>query len=341
MRRRALRTCRYSFGPGIELRLSAKPSVARHYEAEYGHPSDANAGADPDVEVVFDGAPSGSDEGPRIEGGHKTVRWRVSLGSRAEPPLQARIALGGTPRSFALSLVQGYFVEPLLSIAAAVRGCVFVPAAAFGGDGAILIMGRSGSGKTSLSARALSSGREVLGDDQVILDHAGALWPFPRRMRFYSDLRRTAPAAFRALPRRHRAGLVGRRLVRSLSRDFVAPPIKVPPALLGPTPGGGPIPLRAVALIDRDARVSELGAEGLDGEAAAAVAVELLDQQRALLRELRSPTWSEAIERARARELATLKASFEARPCERVRVPSGWPAPRALEALGAHFSITG
>lgn len=332
----------YSFGPGVELRLTGTGAMAGHYDAEYGSPSDAPRGGDPDVDVVFGNPPTDFEEGGRIEGGHKTVRWRVSLGGRAEPPLHAHIALGGAPRSFALSLTQGYVVEPLLSIAAAFRGCVFVPAAALRrGEGAVLIMGRSGSGKTSLSARALSAGREVLGDDQVILDRSCALWPFPRRMRFYSDLPRTAPGAYRRLPRRLRAGLVARRVVRSLSRGFVAPPIRVPPALLGPAPAGGPLPLRSVALIDRRASVDEPRVERIEGGAAAGLAVELLDQQRAHLRELQSSAWSDALQRAHREEVEILTGCFEACSCERVTIPATWAAPRALDALMRHFSAPG
>jgi hypothetical protein len=81
---------------------------------------------------------------PTLHGGHKTVNWRIELGSPEEPSLNAAIELRGAPRSFGLSLVQGYFVEPLLSLAAAREGSVLLPCAAIATDeGLLLLLGRS------------------------------------------------------------------------------------------------------------------------------------------------------------------------------------------------------
>ncbi|HVF79946.1 MAG TPA: hypothetical protein VNA28_16760, partial [Solirubrobacteraceae bacterium] len=190
---------RYRFLPGVDLRLTGDRTTARHYAAEYAGAEVADDGSAVALDVRF--APAAPSDGVRIEGGHKTARWTVTAPAPAGGPLRAGIELRGRPRFFGLSLVQGYFVEPLLSVAVARAGHVLLPSAAIGEEGGVLvIMGSSGTGKSSLSARALAAGRPVLGDDQILLDGAGDCRRFPRRMRFYSDLPQTAPAAFARLP---------------------------------------------------------------------------------------------------------------------------------------------
>jgi len=79
-----------------------------------------------------------------VEGRHKTVGWRLALSGPDERPLGASIAVRGRPRFVVVSLAQGYFVEPMISMASARVGHVVVPSAAIAeGDGALLLVGAS------------------------------------------------------------------------------------------------------------------------------------------------------------------------------------------------------
>ena len=105
---------RFAYGPGIALSLSAKPSIMGHFRAEYKSAAVPSEGdpADVDVEFVRHVEPA---DGLSVRGGYKTARWRVVLSTPGEHPLRAQIAIAGAPLSFGLSLVQGYFVEPLIA----------------------------------------------------------------------------------------------------------------------------------------------------------------------------------------------------------------------------------
>src|SRR5205823_3454595 len=98
---------RFDFGRGVTLEVRGPRGVRHHFAAEYG--AMRSDGATPMTVVSFRGAADEEQER------HKTVRWRVELGDPGEEPLTARLQVGGRPRSFALSLLQGYVVEPLLA----------------------------------------------------------------------------------------------------------------------------------------------------------------------------------------------------------------------------------
>ena len=137
--------------------------------------------------------------------GYRSLRWRVALDPLGDGPLRATIDLRGAPRSFGLSLLQGYVVEPLLGLLAPAAGHVLLPAAAVASEGGtLLLIGRSRSGKSSLVARAAAAGTAVLGDDHVLVGQDGCR-AFPRRLRLYPDVAETAPAALASLPARTRA----------------------------------------------------------------------------------------------------------------------------------------
>ena len=340
----ALDARRYAFAADLRVLVRGGPQVTRHFDAEYGR---AATGAGP-AEVVteirfgFDGVvPSGS---PRrvVRGGHKSVRWVVALSEPDSRPLESAINLRGRPRALGLSLIQGYFLEPLVSLGAARAGQVLVPSAAFAEDhDATLLMGPSGSGKSTLSVRALAAGRTVLGDDQVLLDAAARCSPFPRRMRFYSDLAHTAPSAYTCLGRRTRAALRARGVVKSLTRGFVAPSLPVDASALGQAGLPPALPLRRAVVIERVGGIPGVTVAPCPVEEAVAHAVDLLDQQRAHLRAATDRRWIAAIEAVRATETATLWSAFERVPVERYAVPREWGAPRAIGALAARLRVEG
>jgi hypothetical protein len=324
---------RYAFYPGIDVRVDGPGYVRRHFRREYGEASAEDAGP-PSLEVLFarslpDGTEAAADR-------YKTVRWRVALSDPAGARLHATVAMTGRPRSFGLSLLQGWLVEPLLSLVAARAGQVLLPAAALeSGDGALALMGASGAGKTSVSIRALAAGRGIIGDDQFLLDERGRCRRLPRRLRLYSDVPLTAPEAFAGLPARTRSALRGREALRRLSRGAARPSLPVHVAMLG-RPLTGPLELRRLVLIERRTGLEDLKSAEADTDAGVRQALELLDAQRARLP--RGDGWDEALVEARDAEQRTLTAALAGVPVEQLSLPAAWPAPKAVsrlaEALG-------
>ncbi|HEX8157520.1 MAG TPA: hypothetical protein VF526_09050 [Solirubrobacteraceae bacterium] len=326
---------RFSFPTGVDLRLAGDRAARRHFAAEYAGAAAPDDGSVPSLEVRFVRT---SPAGPRIEGGHKTARWSVLAPAAASGSLRAAIALRGRPRFFGLSLVQGYFVEPLLSIAVARAGAVLLPSAAIGEDGgALVIMGSSGTGKSSLSARALAAGRTVLGDDQILLDGDGCCWRFPRRMRFYSDLAQTAPAAYARLPPSARRQLQARKVAKVLSRGFVRPSFAIQATQIGARAPTGPLALRRVVLLERSDEATQLTEEPAAVHVAVAHGLELLAEQRARLGAGEDPGWPALLQGAAALERQTLSAALGEARVTRICVPRGWSAPLAIAAMAAHL----
>jgi hypothetical protein len=325
----------YQLGPSLRLRICGGRGPLRHFAAEYAG-AEARSPGEADVEIRFTG-----DEGPgpAARGGYKTVSWRVALADPADGRLHAAIALRGRPRSFALSLVQGFFVEPLLSIAAARTETVLLPSAGIEEHGgALVLLGRSRSGKSTLAARALADGRGLLGDDQVLVEPSGLCRPFPRRLRVYGDLRRTAPDTYRRLAAPVRAGLLGRTVVARLTGGYVAPPVRVRPAALGQLnlPGGAPV--TRIVLVERsDGSTLEHSPLGIDE--AVASALEILGEQRARLHAAGGAAWRGRLEETRRLEAAVLASAWSRTSLSRLRVPRPWAAPDAIRLLARELGL--
>lgn len=338
----------FRFAHDLTLRVVGDRSAVRHARREYGA-AEAIGIATPDVEIRFgSGGPAGGDAaalargdtGTVGRGGHKTVAWRVRLGDPVTTPLEAAIRTSGWPASFARSLVQGYVVEPLLSIAAARRGMVLLPGAGIVLDrGLTLLLGRSRAGKSTLAARSLAAGRIVLGDDQLFVDGDCTAWPFPRSLRFYPDLERTAPTAWGRLPPRARLALRIRGAVASASRGFIRPSLAVPAAALGTGQLSGPGSIDRIILIERDADRAALVTEPSSTEAAMDWAAELLREQRERLVRLGGSHWEAAIERTAAEERLILGGAFAGVHVERLAIPRAWDAATAVDATARLLSI--
>jgi hypothetical protein len=326
---------RFAFRTGVDLRFAGDRTAQRHFAAEYEGAAVPDDGSLPSLDVRFVRAPPA---GPRIDGRYKTARWSVCAPAAEFGSLRAAIALHGRPRFFGLSLVQGYFVEPLLSIAVARAGAVLLPSAAIGEDGgALVIMGGSGTGKSSLSARALAAGRPVLGDDQILLDGDARCWRFPRRMRFYSDLAQTAPAAYSRLSASARRQLQARKLAKLLSRGFVRPSFAVHATEIAGGAVHGPLALRRVVLLERSREATQLTEQPVGTELAVAHGLTLLAEQRVRLRDSADPAWAAALAGAAALERETLSAALGGLSVTRISVPHGWSAPRAITELAAQL----
>lgn len=330
----------YLFAGAVRLRVRGNGRVLRHFDAEYGEAA-APAG-DPDVDVRIrwgtrlDPVPGGS----VVTGGHKSARWRVALGPPDESPLRAELALAGGPPSFTLSLVQGYFVEALVAVALARAGLVALPSAAFAAaDGATVLLGRSGAGKTTMTARALAAGRTVLSDDQVVIDRAGRVWRYPRRLRFYPDIRETVPEAWARLRPGTRAALVRRGWLRRLTGGFVAPSLAVPTSEIGATVQRTPLPLRRLVVAARSDATQFTVTVREPAWVVDQAGLVLTDQRSRISRKV-GPTWARALDDVQAAEQRTLVAALADVPTTEVVLPTTWGARQSVDALEGQIGLT-
>jgi hypothetical protein len=335
----------YGFLPGLRLMISGDRAALRHFDREYGPRALAEVPEQTEVSIEFvrDGRGGFRRQaaGQPGRGGHKSVVWTVDLSEPSDRPLEAAISLRGWPRSFGLSLIQGYFVETLLSLAAPGSGHVLLPSAAIDSDaGAVLMLGPSGAGKSSLSARAIALGRTVIGDDQVLLDATGGCTTFPRRMRVYPDLSVTAPEAYRAMPGRIRRLLHARGLVDRLTRGYVRPSLAVDLADMGHRPAVGTVAIRRVLLLEPRAAVVDMEVTTGDMTTMLAGAHDVIESQRARLWSVAPQGWREAAAPIAAQEQEILRSALNGLPFERVRIPAGWPPQRSIDALAQLIGLT-
>jgi hypothetical protein len=324
-------TSGYTFGPAVRLSVTGAARARSHFNREYG-PAFACSRPDVEADVGF----SLRRPGGAGRGGHKTARWTVSLSDPAERTLLARISLGGGPPSFALSLVQGYYVEPLVGIALARAGSVALPSAAVvGSDGALVIMGRSRSGKSSVSVRQLAAGRALLGDDQVVIGGGGSCWAYPRRLRVYPDIRDTAPEAWTRLRAGTRRTLLARAAVRRATRGYVAPSLAVAASDLGPAPlPADRVPVAGLLVVERTDATSLQESER-DAEWAVPQALELLAAQRERFAVLAGNRWRALLRDTAACERAVIAAWLDGVPVTHLAIPRSLSAPAAVGVLAA------
>lgn len=326
----------YPPAPALSLKISGGRAARRHFAAEYGAVRGTVVGT-PDVRIGVRFAARLPADTPH--GGHKTVRWAVAVGPH-DGPLTADVVLVGAPRSFGLSLVQGFVVEPLASLAAARAGQVLLPAAALADDSsAVLVIGRSRSGKTSVVARAVAAGHRALGDDQVLVDALGQVRSWPRRLRVYPDLRTTAPAAVRALPVRKRLRLTALAAVDRASGGWIAPSLPLAWGDLGGSATQGPVPVGRVVVVERGGASSAIEVTALGTSAVISLAREVLREQRSRLRAMMGNEADAVLRVAEEQEASTLRRALSDVPAELWTVPAGWPAPVAVSALAERLQV--
>lgn len=331
-----VREQRESFAFLDDLRLEVRARDARtlgHFQAEYGAVRTRSTER-PDLMVTFGKAHSGA---LGFEGRYRSLRWRVALDPFGDGPLQATIDLRGAPRSFGLSLLQGYVVEPLLALLAPAAGHVLLPSAAIQTErGALLLVGRSRSGKSSLVARTAAAGTAVLGDDHVVVGPDGCR-AFPRRLRLYPDVAETAPAARAALSVQTRVLLRALGYLRAVSRGVVAPPVRVPVESLGPVLHEQ-VPLARIVVLERR-DVPRLSAEVLSGDELVATATSILREQRRALEDVHEERWRALLADVVEEEQALLREAFAGvDSISRLLVPNRLPAGESVAAIAAELA---
>lgn len=327
----------YRFGSGLAVSIRGDRRARAHFRAEYSAASAAIASAAPALEATFGRHALGGwpTNGWELRDSHKLARWRALLPPRPEVnPMRVAVDVHG-PLGF--MLVQSYVIEPLVSLAAVPAGWVLLPCAGIArGEKALLLVGQSRSGKSSLAARALGAGHRILGDDQVVIEATQECLPFPRRLRLYPDIARTAPAAFAALRPSARGALGVLGGVNSLTRGFVAPPLRVSASQLGRDVTAMRLPIGEVVVIRR-APVGALTFEHLDSRELSAEIDDALSSQRAKLFSLAGVR--SAFAAVLCQERAFISRSLAAAPARRVLVPASWPAERAVARLARELGL--
>jgi hypothetical protein len=332
---------RYRFGPGLVISIQGDRRARAHFRAEYATAAVATDSTVPALEanigahVQSRGRARRATHEPELHGAHKLARWRASVAiGRDLEHLHVAVDVHGP---LGLTLVQGYVVEPLVSLAAVQAGSVLLPSAAIERDGkALLLIGRSRSGKSSLAARALAAGFRILGDDQVLINASHDCHSFPRRLRVYPDLARTAPAAFAALRPSARGVLAALSRIKSLTRGFVAPPLRVSASTLGAGISPIGLPIGEVIVIRR-APVDVLTFEHLDRDELRAETEDVLLRQRSQIFSLAGLQAASAT--LLARERTIIASALATAPARRVLVPGSWPAERAVRRLAQELRL--
>jgi hypothetical protein len=200
-------------------------------------------------------------------------------------------------------------------------------------------MGHSGSGKSSVSVRALARGLRVLGDDQVVVGGEGGCWPYPRRLRLYPDIEETAPEAWSRLYPSTRRALRLRRRVRDLTRGFVAPSLAVAQAELAPPVGRRGAVARRLVVVLRDADVDAMTERERDAGWAAERAAEIIAAQRSRFARAAGESWRAALATTVRRETAILAGWLQSLPVTELRVPDAWGAPTAVAELAQRLGV--
>jgi hypothetical protein len=333
----------FAFGPGVRLRVGGSALARSHFEREYGSAAGADSPPDVEADVRFALRPTAGPTDVQAAGGHKSARWRLALSDPDERPLRVRIAVSGGPPSFALSLVQGYYIEPLVSVALGRAGFVALPSAGVvGSDGALVVMGPSGSGKSSLSVRALARGRDILGDDQVVIAGDRGCWSYPRRLRLYPDVKDTAPQAWSRLRSSTRRALRFRRALRWSTRGYVAPSLAVPTSELRAAQPRDRVAAARLVVLERSADVSGLAEDQRDAEWAAQEAGRVLaDQRKRFAAAASDARWAAALDDTAAREEEILRAWLDRLPITHLRIPRTWDAPTAVAAVAERLGTDG
>jgi hypothetical protein len=326
----------YLQGPGLAVTIGGAVTARRYFRKEYGgQVRDGAERALPVLDACF-ARPAGASLAAVVEGRHKLARWHVSVATNDDDDaIRVRAHVQGP---FGLPLVQSLVVEPLIGVAASRHGLAMVPGALLlDGEGAgVLLVGGSGAGKTSLAARAIAAGLDVLADDRAFVDAGGTGSCFVRRMRLYPDIRDTAPRAWAALARGPRARLRAVAALREVSRGRFAPPVAVARRQLGaPARPQAGIAVSRIVLLGRHDGSSARIRPASDAAAADEIARRIRDDRAAL----DVAGLGEQLRTRAQADREVLEPAIRAATVQRLDMPLAWPAARAVQRLASELGL--
>lgn len=323
----------YLQGPGLAVAVSGAAIARGYFRREYGEAAAARA-ARPQIELdACFARPAEGRPGAVVEGRHKLARWQawVELGEDG-------VALHAHVRGpFGLPLVQSLILEPLMGVVAARHALALVPGALLlDGEGrGVLLVGGSGAGKTSLAARALAAGRDVLADDRVFLGADAGASRYVRRMRLYPDIRATAPTAWASLAGGGRAKLRAVELLGDASGGRFAPPVAVTRRELGAPPPPTGTAIHRILLLRREEREAAQMTTVQPGVAVDEMAQRIADDRAAL----DGPALRGALRALARDDCGVLEGATTAVTAQRLEIPVAWPAARSVQRLAEELGI--
>ena len=94
-----------------------------------------------------------------------------------------------------------------------------------------------------------------------------------------------------------------------------------------------------MGLLERSAEVDEVDVTAGDAGQALAWAATVLGEQRSKLRTVDDAAWQARLDAVDARERAILASAIDGLPVDVVRIPIGWPAPRAVTATERRLGL--
>ena len=316
---------RYRFGDAVELSITGPPRLSAHLEREYGDHA-VDDGQDPGERArVLIGTGASESFAPHtavVVGRHKLARWRVTVEAKpAERGLRLGISMRGP---LAPMLVQSMVLEPALGLAAPWCQSVLVPGAAVLTDaGAILIAGPARTGKSTLAARLAASRTDALADDLVVVWGDGRVSPVRRRVRLYDDFADNAPQAHARLPARLRRWLRGRGALRKATFGMAAPPLLIPPAIMGIVATSSAPVLRSLLVVAVEHERGP-GLEELDPADAVPALLELGGRERSALHGAEGHDWEPFLQAQAGGERDALGRILTGVRAQRLYTPAGW-----------------
>ena len=189
--------------------------------------------------------------------------------------------------------------------------------------------------------RAWSQGYPLLADDRLVVSPDGGLSSFPRRLRAYPDLARTAAAAHARFAPSIRRSLVLAGLANRLTRGWVGLPVLVPSSGIIRSASEGAVPLERIVIIERSDVVRALTwTHGL--ETALSKLTAIVDRDMAAVA-AHDHGWAAACVFARARLVEIVQSATEASGamCSTLTIPGQWTAQQAIAAVERELGLSG
>ncbi len=217
---------------------------------------DARGGKSARTAVTFDS----ESRALRVRGFHKAIPWSCRISEEAQE---------GLTLAFSSPIVREYLAMhvallPALQRLLVDRRIALVGGASFEtGDGATILAGLTGSGKTSLLLGARERGARILGDEFVGLGGDGEVTPVVRVIALRRATLALAPGLHSRLSLKRRLALRAAELTARVTRGRMQPLIHISPLELGaPPPSGERAPLRRFFWLEPELAVG--GAAGCE-----------------------------------------------------------------------------